>query len=50
MRKKVLNKLENPFLKNIEDKEYRIVFNEIDLEEFKTYFNKVAWNKDRNHF
>ena len=30
-------------LKNIDDIEYRIEFNEIDLEEFKSYFNKKAW-------
>ena len=30
-------------LKNIDDIEYRIEFNEIDLEEFKSYFNKIAW-------
>ena len=27
-------------LKNVDDIEYRIEFNEIDLEEFKSYFNK----------
>ena len=31
------------YLKNIDDIEYRIEFNEIDLEEFKSYFNKIAW-------
>ena len=30
-------------LKNMDDIEYRIEFNEIDLEEFKSYFNKKAW-------
>jgi hypothetical protein len=27
----------------VDDIEYRIEFNEIDLEEFKSHFNKKAW-------